>query len=176
MDGSAGCGCVPRQQFGSPARIGLRQPRRFGKQPCQVAVRIKSVLLRRLNQAEDHSAALCSSCRVRKQEVLPGDHKGLDAAFGPVVAQFNSAVEQIVVQIRPLVLQIGEGFPQRGLRSGAACSTVYGTRSYSVSYVGTISNTDWSYLPATADNRITITTYLANQPSVRVVVQATEIK
>ena len=55
-------------------------------------------------------------------------------------------------------------------------TTVYGTRSYSVSYVGTISNTDWSYLQATADNRITITTCLANQPSVRVVVQATEIK
>ena len=55
-------------------------------------------------------------------------------------------------------------------------TTVYGTRSYSVSYVGTISNTDWSYLQATADNRITITTCLANQPSVRVVVQATEIR
>lgn len=55
-------------------------------------------------------------------------------------------------------------------------STVYGTRTYSVSYVGTISNTDWSYLEATADNRITITTCLANQPSMRVVVQATEIR
>ena len=53
-------------------------------------------------------------------------------------------------------------------------TTVYGTRTYAVSYVGTISSTDWSRLQATADNRITITTCLANQPSKRVVVQATE--
>ena len=53
-------------------------------------------------------------------------------------------------------------------------TTVYGTRTYAVSYVGTISSTDWSRLQATADNRITITTCLANQPSKRVVVQAVE--
>ena len=53
-------------------------------------------------------------------------------------------------------------------------TTVYGTRTYAVTYVGTISSTDWSRLQATADNRITITTCLANQPSKRVVVQAVE--
>ena len=53
-------------------------------------------------------------------------------------------------------------------------TTVYGTRTYAVSYVGTISSTDWSRLQATPDNRITITTCLANQPSKRVVVQAVE--
>ena len=73
-------GRVPWQQFGRPIRIGLGQPRRFGKQPCQVAVRIEPVLLRRLNQAENHGAALRAPCRVRKKEVLPGDHKGLDTA------------------------------------------------------------------------------------------------
>ncbi len=50
-------------------------------------------------------------------------------------------------------------------------TTVYGTRTYEVSFVGTISSTDWSRLQASADNRITITTCLANQPSRRVVVQ-----
>ncbi len=66
----------------------------------------------------------------------------------------------------------------KGLKLGDTITytTVYGTRTYAVSYVGTISNTDWTYLKATADNRITITTCLANQPSMRVVVQATEIK
>ena len=73
-------GRVLWQQFGRPIRIGLGQPRRFGKQPCQVAVRIEPVLLRRLNQAENHGAALRAPCRVRKKEVLPGDHKGLDTA------------------------------------------------------------------------------------------------
>ena len=54
-------------------------------------------------------------------------------------------------------------------------TTIFGTRTYHVSFVGTISNTDWSYLQATADNRITLTTCLANQPSKRVCVQAVEV-
>lgn len=54
-------------------------------------------------------------------------------------------------------------------------STVYGTRTYAVILVKTISDSDWSYLQATADNRITITTCLANQPSKRVCVQTVEV-
>jgi len=54
-------------------------------------------------------------------------------------------------------------------------STVYGTRTYAVILVKTISDSDWSYLQATADNRITITTCLANQTSKRVCVQAEEV-
>lgn len=54
-------------------------------------------------------------------------------------------------------------------------TTLYGTRTYEVVLVKTISNTDWSYLQATADNRVTLTTCLANQPSKRVCVQAVEI-
>lgn len=53
-------------------------------------------------------------------------------------------------------------------------TTVYGTRTYEVAYVGVISSTDWSYLQATADNRITITTCLADQPNYRVCVQGVE--
>ena len=64
----------------------------------------------------------------------------------------------------------------KNLRTGDTITytTVYGTRTYEVSYVGTIANTDWSRLQATQDNRITITTCLADQPSKRVVVQAIE--
>ena len=54
-------------------------------------------------------------------------------------------------------------------------TTIYGTRTYEVVLVKTISSSDWSYLQATTDNRITITTCLANQPSKRVCVQAVEI-
>ena len=54
-------------------------------------------------------------------------------------------------------------------------STVYGTRTYAVIWVKTISDSDWSYLQATADNRITITTCLADRPSKRVCVQAVEV-
>lgn len=53
-------------------------------------------------------------------------------------------------------------------------TTVYGTRTYVVSLVETISSSDWSYLQATADNRITITTCLANHPEKRICVQAVE--
>lgn len=54
-------------------------------------------------------------------------------------------------------------------------TTVYGTRTYQVTTVQIIANTDWSYLQATADNRITLTTCLANHPESRVCVQAVEV-
>ena len=54
-------------------------------------------------------------------------------------------------------------------------STAYGTRSYEVVLVKTISASDWSYLQATADDRITITTCLADQPSKRVCVRAVAV-
>ena len=54
-------------------------------------------------------------------------------------------------------------------------TTIYGTRTYEVVLVKTIASTDWSYLQATADNRITITTCLANNPDKRVCVQAVEV-
>lgn len=55
-------------------------------------------------------------------------------------------------------------------------STVLGACKYAVSFVGTISSSDWSYVSATSDNRITLITCLADQPSQRVCVQAVEIK
>lgn len=54
--------------------------------------------------------------------------------------------------------------------------TSLGTRTYSVSYVGTIDWTDWSYLEASSDNRITLITCLENQSTKRVVVQAVEVR
>ena len=55
-------------------------------------------------------------------------------------------------------------------------TTIYGTRTYAVETVKVIANTDWSYLQATADNRITLTTCLADHPESRVLVQAVEKK
>lgn len=53
--------------------------------------------------------------------------------------------------------------------------TSLGTRTYAVSAVKIIDWTDWSYLNATSDNRITIITCLADQPTKRVCVQAVEV-
>ncbi len=53
-------------------------------------------------------------------------------------------------------------------------TTAYGTRTYVVETVTVISNTDWSFLQSTADNRITLTTCLAGHSESRVLVQAVE--
>ena len=55
-------------------------------------------------------------------------------------------------------------------------TTMYGTRTYAVETVKIISNSDWSDLQSTADNRITLTTCLADHPESRVLVQAVEKK
>ena len=54
-------------------------------------------------------------------------------------------------------------------------TTVYGTRTYQVTMVKVISYTDWSYIQPTADNRITLTTCVEDQPTQRICVQAVEI-
>lgn len=55
-------------------------------------------------------------------------------------------------------------------------TTTLGTRTYAVETVTIISNDDWSYLQSTADNRITITTCLADHPENRVCIQAVEVR
>ena len=65
----------------------------------------------------------------------------------------------------------------KDLRSGDTITytTALGTRTYQVSTVETISNDNWSYLQSTSDNRITITTCLADHPENRICVQAVEV-
>jgi len=54
--------------------------------------------------------------------------------------------------------------------------TEAGKRTYEVTFVGTIAYTDHSYLGDLGDNRITLTTCVADQPSLRLCVQAAEMK
>ena len=54
-------------------------------------------------------------------------------------------------------------------------TTNQGIRTYEVTFVGTIGSTDYSYLNEMGDNRITMITCIANQPSLRLCVQAVEI-
>ncbi len=54
-------------------------------------------------------------------------------------------------------------------------TTSLGTRTYAVSLVTTISETNWSYLNATSDNRITLITCVENQSELRWCIQAVEI-
>lgn len=54
--------------------------------------------------------------------------------------------------------------------------TAIGTKTYQVTFVGSISYTDYSYLNEMGDNRITLITCIANQPSLRLCVRAVEIR
>lgn len=53
--------------------------------------------------------------------------------------------------------------------------TALGTRTYQVSEIKEIEETDWSMLGRTEDNRITMTTCIDDKPSKRLVVQAVEV-
>lgn len=53
-------------------------------------------------------------------------------------------------------------------------TTSQGTRTYEVETVATISNSNWSYLQSTSDNRITLITCVADDSSRRWCVQAVE--
>lgn len=54
--------------------------------------------------------------------------------------------------------------------------TNQGTKTYEVKVVSNISSTDYSYLNEMGDNRITLITCIKNQPSLRLCVQAVEIR
>lgn len=55
-------------------------------------------------------------------------------------------------------------------------ATLKGTRTYKVTFVGNIAYTDFSYLNSFGDNRMTLITCIANQPTLRLCVQAVEVK
>ena len=51
-------------------------------------------------------------------------------------------------------------------------NTALGSRTYTVETVAEISETDWSYLGRTEDDRITLITCISGKPTMRLVVQA----
>lgn len=53
--------------------------------------------------------------------------------------------------------------------------TIYGTRKYSVETVTEISETDFSYLGQTDNNRLTLITCVKNQPEKRLCIQAIQV-
>ena len=54
-------------------------------------------------------------------------------------------------------------------------TTIYGTKTYKVQTITVISDTDWSYLEETEDNRITLITCVENEPNYRRCIQGIEI-
>ena len=86
--------------------------------PSQIAEGIQLCFPGRLNQALNHRTDLGAQRSVGKVKVLAAYHKGLDAALGPVVAQFQPSVLQIPQEIGPLFLEVVQGFTQRRLGLG----------------------------------------------------------
>ena len=64
------------------------------------------------------------------------------------------------------------------LKTGDTVSykTALGEREYEVSLVKTISETDWSYLSRSTENRLTMVTCISGKPTQRVLVQAVHKK
>lgn len=62
------------------------------------------------------------------------------------------------------------------LKTGDTVSykTALGEREYEVSLVKTISETDWSYLSRSTENKLTMVTCISGKPTQRVLVQATQ--
>lgn len=54
-------------------------------------------------------------------------------------------------------------------------TTIYGTKTYKVSISTIIKDTDWSYLQATKENKLTLITCVENEPNYRRCIQAIEI-
>ena len=54
-------------------------------------------------------------------------------------------------------------------------TTTFGTKTYKVETITVISDTDWSYLEETKDNRITLITCVENKPNYRRCIQGIEI-
>ena len=107
-----------REQRLCPTLHGTIQGRGGLQNPGQIAKGIQPRFLSRLDRAADRRAGLGAQRGIGKQEVLAANHKGLDAALRPVVAQFQPSVLQIPQEIGPLLLEVVQSFAQRGLGDG----------------------------------------------------------
>ena len=76
------------------------------QQPSQVAIWIQPVFLGRFNQAINDSAGLRAFGYIGEQEIFPPHHEGFDAAFSPVVADFEPAITKVVEQIGPVLSRV----------------------------------------------------------------------
>ena len=72
--------CVPWQECFDGCRFGEVGGIGCFHEPCQVAVWVEAVFNRRLDQAEGHGAAGCSTGGIGKQEVLPVNDERLYAS------------------------------------------------------------------------------------------------
>ena len=87
------------------------------------------------------------------------------------------AVKRIIRYINKIFAELDVvSFPEAGdaLQYAKANDISLFTRTYLVETVTKISSSDWSYLSSTADNRITLFTCVAGDPSQRWCVQAVQ--
>ena len=75
-------------------------------QPSQVTIGIQAVYFRGFNHTIYDGAGFRASGHIGEQEILSSHHKGFDAAFSPIVADFKPAILQIVEQMRPVLSRV----------------------------------------------------------------------
>jgi hypothetical protein len=80
------------------------------EQESEIAYWIETVFFGRLNNAVDCITGQGTLWSVGKQEGFPANYKRFDTAFGTIVADFQSAVQKKMLQIRPLSQCIVNGF------------------------------------------------------------------
>ncbi len=130
------CSCaklrrISREQRHSPTLYGTIQRWSSFQNPGQIVEGIQPSFLGCLDQAVNHRAGLGAQRGIGKQEVLAANHKGLDAALRPVVAQFQPSILQISQEIGPEGSRlydkgpsIRRGFPGNRFRSFRCCETL----------------------------------------------------
>lgn len=91
-----------RCQLFCPLPVCFKKAWGLPQHPEKVFVRVQPGFLSRLNQAVNHGAGLGSRRGVGKQPVFPAYHKGLYAALGAVVGDFQPAVLQVADKITEL--------------------------------------------------------------------------
>lgn len=80
------------------------------RQPDQIALWVQILFNGSLDHGRDHSAALGSIWGVGKQEVLTVNYKGLYTALSTVITELQPANLEVIGQLHPLLLEIGQRF------------------------------------------------------------------
>ena len=119
---------------------------------------------------EDHSSAdevgLYDRVTVRMVEL------GKEKVFQIVTTVRCDALKGLVSKESP----VGKAILGRKVGDTVTYKANQGTKTYEVKTVMTIASDDYSFLNEMGDNRITMITCIANQPSLRLCVQAVEIR
>ena len=83
---------------------------------CQIGIRIQVIRNSGLVNAEHNCTGRGPLRRICKEEILPVYDEGFDAAFGKVIADFETTIIQIFRQLLAIVMEVGQCFTKLGCK------------------------------------------------------------